>query len=325
MTDDDGTMRAFGLKDLDGPAQIHRLPIPEAGPGQILVRVKAASLNPFDALAAAGYLKDYFEHRFPVVVGKDFAGVVEAVGDGVTEFAPGEEVVGIMPPAMHLDAQGTFAEYVAVPAEGFIARKPVHLSFPEGAALGLAGAAAQTAIDALELSDGDRLLIVGATGGVGRFATQLAQGRGAHVIATGLPEDEPFLRELGASEVIDYSGDLAAAVSERYPDGIDALLDLVNRDPEPFGALAALVRSGGRTASTLGAGDADQLAARGVTAIAVNAQADPSAFQRFMRKAAAGDVRVAVGHVVPLEEVPQALSQKRKGPARGKLCVSLEG
>jgi NADPH2:quinone reductase len=250
MANEAGTMRALGLKDSESPAEIHELPIPELASGEILVRVKAASINPFDAMAAAGYLKDYFEHRFPVVVGKDFAGVVERVADGVTAFAPGDEVVGITPPAMDLDDRGTFAEYVAVPAGGYVAKKPERLSFPEAAALGLAGAAAQAAIDALDPSDGDRLLIVGATGGVGSFATQLAAGRGAHVIATGLPEDEELLRELGASDVVDYSGDVVALVKERYPDGIDALLDLVNRDPGPFGTLADLVRSGGRTAST---------------------------------------------------------------------------
>src|SRR5918992_5714799 len=143
-----GTMRAFALAGFDGAPSIHELPIPEPAARQLLVRVQAASINGYDAAVAAGMVRDFFEYRFPVTIGKDFAGTVEALGDDAGGFARGAEVVGILPQAPHVH-EGTFADYVSVPAGGFVAAKPANLGFTEAAAVGLAGTAAQVAVDAV--------------------------------------------------------------------------------------------------------------------------------------------------------------------------------
>src|SRR5947209_129527 len=121
-------MRAFALTGFDAPAALRELPVPQPGPGEILVRIEAASLNAFDVGVAAGAYREFMEHAFPVIVGKDFAGVVEQLGQRVSAFSVGDAVTGITPPSPTLRA-GSFAEYVAVHAEGFIALKPPSLSF----------------------------------------------------------------------------------------------------------------------------------------------------------------------------------------------------
>jgi NADPH:quinone reductase len=212
------TMQAFALTSFDEPAGVSEVPVPQPGPGDVRVRVRAASINGFDVFVASGMAKDMMEHRLPVVIGKDFAGVVDAVGDGVTRFSPGDEVAGITPfdDVLH---RGTFGDYVVVPADGFIGPKPADVDFERAAALGLAGLAALVSVDAIDPSDGDVVLVVGATGGVGAYTVQLAAARGATVIATGLPEDEAWLRELGADEVVDYTGDVVSAVRAGHPEG----------------------------------------------------------------------------------------------------------
>src|SRR6266508_4822326 len=139
------TMRAFALRSFDEPAGVLDLPVPVPGPGEVRVRVRAASVNGFDVFVASGQAKEMMEHRFPVVVGKDFAGVVDAVGEGVTRFAPGDEVVGIVPTEQFLSG-GSFGEYVVVPADGFVGTKPANIDFASAAALGLAGLAALVSV-----------------------------------------------------------------------------------------------------------------------------------------------------------------------------------
>ena len=247
--------------------------------------------------------------------------MVEQLGQRVSAFSVGDAVTGITPPSPTLRA-GAFAEYVAVHAEGFIALKPPSLSFTEAAAVGLAATAAQASIDAVDPKAGDPVLIVGATGGVGNYAVQLARARGADVVATGLPEDEDQLQALGATEVVDYTGDLVAAVRERHPDGVAALIDLVHRDAEAFSALAELVPSGGRAATTMGSADPEALAARGVRATNVSAQSDPSTFQSAVGAASTGTIRVPLREVLTLDEVQRGLDLIASGKARGKLVVT---
>ena len=322
MTGSPSTMRAFALADFDTPPQIHELPVPEPREGEVLVRVEAASINAFDSVVSRGLMRETGEYRFPVVLGSDFAGRVAAVGPGATRFAVGDDVVGLMPPSSVFE-RGSFAEYVAVPEAGPIAPRPSHLGPHEAAALGLAATAAQAAIDAVEPVAGERVLVVGATGGVGNAAVQLAAARGAHVIATGLPEDETQLRALGAKDVVDYRGDLAATVRDLHPDGVDALIDLVGRDVETFTATSSVVRPGGRATSSLGAADVDLLASRDVVAANINAQGDPATFGRAVDAAAAGDLRVVVSQVLSLDEVGDGLERIASGQARGKMTVSL--
>ncbi len=317
-------MEAFALRSFEEAAGVHEVPVPDVGSGDVRVRLRAASINCFDVFVASGAAKDMMEHRFPVVVGKDFAGVVDAVGEGVTRFEPGDQVVGIVPTEQFL-WRGSFGEYVVVPADGFIEGKPAKFDFAAAAGLGLAGLAALVSVDAIDPSEGDVVLVVGATGGVGAYAVQLASGRGATVIATGLPEDEAWLRELGASEVVDYTGDVAAWVREHHPTGIDALVDLVNRDGEALANVAALVKEGGRLATTMGSADVDGLASRGITAFNVFAQADPAPFARLLQVASDGALTVPVTRTFSLHDLHEGLELLGTGRARGKYVVDLEG
>jgi NADPH:quinone reductase len=247
-------MRAFILPGFDTPPVLSEdHPDPAPGDDEVLVRVQASSINPVDAAIAGGMLNGMFDHEFPVVLGRDYAGVVEAVGSGVTRYSAGDEVFGYLMHANPTVRDGGWAELLVVPEDTGIARRPSSVELAAAGAAPLVGITALAAIDALELSEGDSVLIVGATGGVGSFAVQLAAAAGATVIAPALAEDEEYLRGLGVTERIDREGDVAAAVRERHPEGVDALLDLVSYAPDGFDAHAAALKDGGRGATPLGA------------------------------------------------------------------------
>ena len=229
-------MRAFTLDSFEAtPGLRDDLPVPELGEGDVLVRIHASSVNPVDAYTAMGALKGMMEYEFPVILGRDLAGVIERVGAGVTRYAVGDEVFGWVAKTVLHD--GTYADYIALPADQFTATKPASIDFVAAAAVPLAACTASIALDALNLAQGDRVLVVGATGGVGSFFVQLAADRGAHVIATALAQDEAYLRDLGAAETVQRGDDVAAAVRQRHGDGVDALFDLVSREPADFAAL----------------------------------------------------------------------------------------
>jgi NADPH2:quinone reductase len=192
-------------------------------------------------------LKEMAEYEFPVTLGRDFAGVVEDVGSAASRYAAGDEVYGFVTAADPTVHKGSWADQVAV-QEDAVTRKPDSVDFATAGAAPLAGITALASLDALELSKGDTVLVIGAAGGVGSFFVLLAAAGGANVIAPGLPEDHEYLRGLGAAEVIDRNADVAAHVRERHPEGVDAILDLVSFTPDD-----SVLKQGGRLASTLGA------------------------------------------------------------------------
>jgi NADPH:quinone reductase-like Zn-dependent oxidoreductase len=314
-------MKAFGLADEGASAAVIEVPTAEPGPGEVQVRVLASSVNGYDAFVASGMARSMMEHRYPVVVGKDFAGLIDAVGDGVTRFAVGDEVAGITPYEPHVSS-GSYTEYVVVPAEGFIERKPQNLDFEQAASVGLAAVTALVAVEAVDASNGDLVLIVGATGGVGTYAVQVAARRGATVIATALPEDEEWIHELGAGEVVDYMGDVPAAVREKHAEGVDALIVAVHLGEE-FGPTAELVREGGRIASTVGGADADAFAGRRIGAANVLGQADPAPHAEVLRMAAEGSLTVPITRTFTFDELPEALGLVGKRRSRGKVAVTI--
>ena len=165
-------MRALVLTDFGTAPELTDLDLPEPAEGEVRVRVHAASVNGFDIAVANSYLKGMMEHRFPVVLGKDFAGTVDAVGPGVTDYQVGDRVFGAVTKPYLGD--GSFAEYVTVPTAVGIAALPESIDFVTGAALGLAGSAAIAAVDAADLQPGQTVLVAGATGGVGNQVVQLA-------------------------------------------------------------------------------------------------------------------------------------------------------
>ena len=309
------------MTGFDSGLALGDLPKPEPAADELLVRVQASSINPFDVLFAAGALREMMEYDFPVVPGRDFAGVVEAVGPEVVGSRVGTPVLGYLTaPRPH---EGAWADYLTVPVDGFVVAKPAELDFEEAAALPVAGLTALAAVDAVDPHPGDVVLVIGAGGGVGSFAVQLAAQRGASVIATAKPGDERRLLDLGAAETIDYTrDDLIAAVRERHPGGVRSLIDLVNHG-DGFAPGAGLVQAGGRAASPVGAVNVDELAARQVTGTNVmGSHPGPAGLARLAESAAAGELKVVIDSVRPLEEVPVAVEEFSRGK-RGKIVVSI--
>lgn len=192
------------------------LPVPEPGPGEVLVKVGSASLNGFDVAVASGVVKGMMEHRFPAVLGKDFAGTVETIGDGVTSVAVGDPVFGVL--MRDYVGDGTFAESAVIPEAIGLARVPADLEPAVAGVLGLAGASAKGSIEAIAPVAGETVLISGATGGAGAGAIQLARAAGAKVVATARPgEEEELVRDLGATHVVDYTGDVGEQVRRTGP------------------------------------------------------------------------------------------------------------
>ncbi|MBB6346126.1 NADP-dependent oxidoreductase [Nonomuraea muscovyensis] len=290
------------------------LPVPEPGPDEVLVRVLASSVNGFDLGVLGGYLKGSYDYEFPVVLGKDFAGTVTAVGADVTGWTPGEDVFGVvMRPTL---GQGGFAEYVAVSAGYGLAKIPGGLGHTRAAALGLAGTAALNAVDAVAPAPGETVLISGATGGVGSFAVQLAAARGARVIATARPGAETaFVTGLGATWAVDHT-DLSGDVRAIAPGGVDAALHLAGDGP----AVAALLADGGRLASTLHY-TVDE-PGRDIKATAVMADPNPDTLARLAADAAEGRLRVPVARSYPLAEAARALADFTTGTV-GKLAITI--
>lgn len=308
-------MRAVAFTAFGAAPEVTELPVPEPAPGEVLVQVRASSVNGFDLGVLGGFLKGVYEYEFPVVIGKDFAGVVAAVGEGVTEMAVGDEVFGVvMRPTL---GQGGFAEYVAVPQGYGIARLPDGLDHARAGVLGLAGTAALNALDAVAPEAGETVLISGATGGVGALAIQLAASRGATVIATARPGAETeFVTGLGAAHAVDHA-DLAAGVRAVAPGGVHAALHLAGDGA----AVADLLANGGRFASTVhftpeNAGERD------LKATTVMADPNPDTLALLAAEVVQGRLRVPVARVYPLEEAQRAIADFTGGTL-GKLAVSI--
>ena len=199
-------MRAFAISDFGEPGSVRELPVPDPKEGEVLVRLRAAGVNAVDPWVTTGAMKDMMEHRFPLIPGVEGSGVVEALGHGVEGYAVGDEVYGVA--AKPFFGAGTFAEFVALPL-GAIAPKPSSIDHVGAAALPHTALTAVVAVETIDPKEGQVLLVVGATGGVGSYLTQLAAQRGSRVVAVARGENAEYARELGASETIDYAGGIS--------------------------------------------------------------------------------------------------------------------
>lgn len=311
------TMRAISQDVLGGPEVLHevRQPIPEPGPSQILVRVRAAGVNPTDWKHRA--LKIFLPEP-PFVLGWDVSGEVVAVGIGVTLFQPGDEVFGMLP---YPHGRGSHAEYVTGPARAF-ARKPANLDHIQAAAMPLAALTAwQALVDTANLQAGQRILIHAAAGGVGHFAVQIAKDRGAHVIATASAANHEFLRELGADEVIDYrTTDFTEVVRE-----VDVVVDPISSE-NGLRSMTSL-RSGGLLVSLRSVG-AETLPAeankRGVRAAIMMVEADHTGMSSLAAMAEAGTLKPTIAGVFPLAEAAKAHALGDTGRTVGKLVLTMD-
>ena len=314
-------MRAIAEAEFGGSLALMDLPIPEVGADGVLIRVRAAGVNPFDWKVADGVLKDEREHRFPLILGFDAAGVVERVGADVTELAEGDNVYGyLFKPVV---GGGAYAEYVGAPA-AIVAKKPESVGFAEAAALPTPGLTALDLVDAVDPKERDTVLIVGATGGVGAYAVQLATRRGARVIATARQANEAFVRELGATETIDHTREnLVEAVRAVHPDGIGAIIDTVS-DPEVLSRMAGLLKKGGRLASSVYAADVEGLAERSIKATNIGMQPSAQRLEELSWMVDAGEISVRLERTLPLEKAAEALEKSRTGHVRGKIVLLVD-
>jgi NADPH:quinone reductase-like Zn-dependent oxidoreductase len=310
----------LAIEGFDSPPSVIDVPAPEPASGEVLVRLGAASVNAYDVFVAMGMMKDYMPYEFPAVLGQDVAGVVASVGNNVERFREGDRVFGTMgmKGSVH---DGTFAE-LSTPQASALAHTPDSVDDEQAGSLGVAATAAMSAVDATDVNAGSTVLILGATGGVGSFAIQHAAARGAHVIASARPGDEEFVTGLGAAETVDYLNDLTGTVRQRHPDGVDALIDLVNREPSAFAALVALVRDGGRAASTVG-GAGETTAMIGNVTVS-NVSGDPSHLGALATLVSEGKLRVAIRRTYPLADAGQALNDFTNRHTLGKLVITTQ-
>ena len=303
-------VRAFTLDSFDStPGLRDDLPEPQAVDSELVVRVLASSANPVDAAIAGGVLRQMAEHDFPVTLGRDYAGIVEYAGSDTTRYRAGDEVYGFVPATNPTVHDGSWAELIVVPESGWVARKPASIELEAAGASPLAGITALAALDALQPADGETVLVIGATGGVGSFFVQLASLAGAHVVAPGLAEDADYLTGIGVGEILDRNADLATALGGRQ---VDAILDVVSFAPQE-----TLLSASTRLASSNGA------AGDGPGRFNLYAQPSPENLERLAGLLDAGTIRVSIQERFELAQAGEALGFLAAGHTRGKIAVSV--
>lgn len=311
-------MRAIVLHEFHATPTVEEIDVPDPGEGEVRVRVRAAAVNGFDLGVVHGFFTGYFEHRFPLVLGKDFAGTVDAVGPGVEGYATGDRVFGVV--TKDFLGDGSFAEYVTVPTAVGVAPLPDGVDFAHGAALGLAGAAALACIEAAHPAPGRTILVTGATGGVGNQVVQLASQAGAHVIATGSTEaEQQLVRRLGASEVIDYREDVTAGLRATHPEGVDVVIHLAG----DASALVPTLRQGGTLVSTL-VFSTEGFPEVPDVFVPIAANPTPELLGRLAANQVDGLTSVTIQRAYSLTDTPSALADFANGTL-GKLVVDLDG
>lgn len=307
-------MRAVTITEYGGPEvlRVTEQPLPEPGPGQLRVRVRAAPVQPIDIAMRAGGFAEVLPVRPPFVPGWDLAGTVDATGDGVTGFRPGDEVVGLL----HWFARGgpgTQAEYALLDAAA-TAPAPAGVEPAAAATLPLNALTAAQALDLTGLGAGGTIAVTGAAGAVGGYAAQLAVHRGLTVYAVAGRQDEEFVRGLGAT-LVPRADDVAAAVRAVAGGPVDAVYD-----PAFVGAPAlGAVRDGGTFVA--GAGPVAPPPERGIRTTGVEVEPDGERLAELVRLVERGELTLRVARTLPLAEVAAAHAELEKGGVRGRLVL----
>ena len=301
-------MKAVRINEWGQPVQIEDLPQPSVGNDDVLVRVRAASVNPADGAIAAGYMK--MMYSTPLTLGTDFSGEVVATGKDVQNVKPGDAVYGMSM------ARGTFAEYAVVKANE-VARKPQSIDDVQAAAVPLTGLSAwQTLFNLARLQSGERVLILGAAGGIGSIAVQLAKAQGAYVIGLDRGDKAAFVQSLGADEFIDGS-------SQRFEDvagAVDVVLDLVGGDMVDRSLV--FLKPGGRYVTTAAMLSPDAGKDQGVVAMGTFTQPNAEELTKLAEAIDQGKVKVFIAGTYPLEDAQTALYAKPQQP--GKVVITVQ-
>ena len=307
------TMKAVSIYSYGGPDVLvyEDAPRPHPADGEVLVRVHAAGINPVDWKIREGHLKDMLHHTFPLVLGWDVSGVVEAVGSGLTRIKAGDEVFS-RPDIMR---DGAYAEFIVI-RESEVALKPKSIDHLHAAALPLGGLTGwQTLFDAGGLQPGQRVLIHAAAGGVGHLAVQLAKWKGAHVIGTAAERNHEFLRKLGVDQVIDYD-------TERFEEVIqpvDVVLDTMGGDTQARSC--KVLKRGGILVSIASPPSAETAAAQGVRQAFVFTQPNAAELTEIAQLADADKLKVIVETVLPLSDATRGQELSQRGHTRGKIVL----
>lgn len=303
--------KAVRIAQYGGSEQLRyeEAPVPEIGPGRVLAKVHYASVNPIDWKIREGYRKQTNPLSFPFTLGQDFAGEIVTVGGDSGPFLTGERVFGF--------GEGTYAEFTAA-AITDIAKIPEKMNFEVAAALPTSGLTALQAIrDYVQPKPGSRILIHGAAGAVGSFATQIAKIWGAQVIGTASGEDIVYLRSLGHVQVVDYQHERFEAVGQ-----VDAVLDLIGG--ETATRSFAVVKKGGVMVSTVGAANPELAAQAGIRGVNMGQQRSASDLSELAGFVERGLVKPRMGEVFPLELAREAQDASEQGRAKGKILLNVE-
>ena len=307
-------MKAVRIHEFGGPdvLKLEDLPQPEPGPGEVLIKVRAAGVNPVDYKIREGKYPAVQADQLPVILGRDVAGMVVALGEGVDAFAVDDAVLAMLP-----QDRGGYAEWVTVPAE-LCARSPENLDMIQAASVPLAALTAwQGLFTHGELEAGQSVLIHGASGGVGPFAVQFAKQRGAQVFATASGDKRGFVESLGADRVIDYR-------AERFEDvvrDVDLVFDLIGGETQDRSWAA--IRPGGRLVSTLQQPDDHMAAKLGILASRYTCQPDGGQLREIARLIAEDKVKVTVDKVFPLDHAGEAENHLQEHHVTGKVVLKI--
>ena len=286
-------------------------PMPDIAPDDVLVRVVAASVNPVDWKVREGYLKQMLPHQFPLTLGWDVSGVVDATGKNVSHFKVGDAVFS----RPDIKRNGTYAEYVAI-REDELAHKPQTISHIEAATLPLAGIAAWEAIiSTAKVAAGQRVLVHAASGGVGSIAVQLAKSRGAYVIATTSEKNRALVMSLGADDVIDYR----TQQFEEIVRDVDVVLDTIGGPVQE--ASWSVLKPGGILVSIIATPSEEKASALGVRSAFLFIGPNPAILMQLAALVDSGKLRPLVGAEFALKDIAKAHAFSQSGHAVGKIAL----
>ncbi len=305
-------MRAIRIHQYGGPEVLAQVEMqrPTPGANEVLIKVKAASVNPLDWKLRAGHMKDFLPLTLPVTLGSDVSGTVEEVGPGAARFKRGDEVYA----SLGLEGGG-YAEY-AVAKEAIVAEKPSTLDHVQAASVPVVGLTAwQALFEVAQLRAGQKVLIHAAAGGVGNFAVQFAKAKGAYVIGTASSKNQAFLGELGVDKAVDYK-------KTRFEDVVqdaDVVLDTIGGDTQERSFKA--LKKGGILVSIVQPPSQELAAKLGVRALFYGAHPSSSDLTEIARLIDSGKVKTVVETILPLAEARRAHELSESGHGRGKIVL----
>lgn len=310
-------MKAAQYRQYGGPEVIEIVEIEKPAPkaGQIIVEVKAASVNVFDWKVRRGYMKDAIPITLPITIGADFAGIVTEVPGGITEFSEGDDVYGSV--NVLNGGSGAFAEFATANIDS-IALKPTTIDYEQSAAIVLVGVSSMQALDQLELREGKKVLIHGGAGGIGSSAIQYAKHLGAEVMTTARAADKDFVTSLGADTVVDYeSEDFSGVLSD-----MDTVFDTVGG--ETYTKSFKVLKKGGKIVSMNEQPNNELAAEYGVTAILLSAKVNAESLNRLKEVVDKGVIKPQIDKVFMLNQAAEAFDYQENGHSKGKVVVKVK-